>query len=118
MPGGTRRDVASRWMMRDSWVMGGGCLRREAQHFQQGQAQVADGVQDAMQGGLIDDLPYQDGLIRLLPAQGESAKAGRPLRPQAALRANAVAGWHGQHGSVPLLQCIRWTALRVASFRL
>src|SRR5436309_14937729 len=71
-----------------------------------------------MQGGLIDDLPDQDGLVRLLPAQAESAEPGRPLQPQAALHANAVAGGHAQHGAAPLLPYIRWSALRAPSCRL
>src|SRR5437588_9787324 len=90
----------------------------QTQHFQEGQAQVADGVQEAVQGGLIHDLPAQDGLVRLLPAQAESAEPGRPLRPQAALHANAVAGGHAQHGAAPLLPYIRWSALRAPSCRL
>jgi hypothetical protein len=44
--------------------------------FQQGQTQIADGVQDASQGGLINDLRDQHRLALLLPKQGESAKAG------------------------------------------
>src|SRR6266566_2894001 len=90
----------------------------QTQHFQEGQAQVADAVQEAMQGGLIDDLPDQDGLIRLLPAQAESAEPGRPLRPQLALHANTVAGGHAQHGAAPLLPGIRWSALRAPAVRL
>src|SRR5437763_3833594 len=95
-----------------------GDLFWQAQHFQQGQAQVADGVQEAMQGGLIDDLPNQDGLVRLLPAQAESAEPGRPLQPQLALHANTVAGGHAQHGAAPLLPGIRWSALRAPAVRL
>src|SRR3989442_602806 len=32
-------------------------LRLQAQHLYEEQAQIADGVQEAMQGGLIEDLP-------------------------------------------------------------
>ena len=56
--------------------------------------------------GLVDDLADQDGLVRLLPTQAESAEPGRPLRPQAALHANAVAGGHAQHNAAPLLLSI------------
>src|SRR5215469_10848002 len=83
-----------------------------------GRRRLADRVQDAMQGGLIDDLPSQRGLVRLLPAQREPSKADRPRWSQATLDANAVASWVAQHGSAPRRQLLRWTALRAASFRL
>src|SRR5437764_6420679 len=69
-----------------------GCLTLlsfQVEDFQQGQAQVADGVQDAMQGGLINDLPDQQRLVRLPPAQRESAQEGFPLLSQLALHPNA-----------------------------
>src|SRR5260221_11403601 len=56
--------------------------------FQQGQTQVVQGVQEAIQGGLIDDLADQDGLARDLPAQGEAGEPVRPLRSQLPLNAN------------------------------
>src|SRR6266516_2400074 len=65
-----------------------------------------------MQGGLIDDLSDQDGLVRLLPAQAEPAEPGRPLQPQLALHANTVAGGHDQHGAAPLLPGIGCSGLR------
>src|SRR5205807_8890230 len=54
----------------DSGVSLGSGPWLQAPDFQEGQTQVADGVQEAMQGGLIDDLPDQHGLARDLPAQG------------------------------------------------
>src|SRR5256714_10279649 len=95
-----------------------GDLFWQAQHFQERQAQVADAVQEAMQGGLIHALSDQDGLIRLLPAQAESAEPGRPLQPQLALHANTVAGGHAQHDAAPLLPGIHWSALRAPAVRL
>src|SRR5207244_1571540 len=74
----------------------------QAPDFQEGQAQVADGVQEAMQGRLIDDLPDKHGLARLLPAQGEAPEPVSPLRSQLTLDANTVAGWGRQHGRAPL----------------
>src|SRR5258707_11288261 len=77
----------------DSGVRLGSGPWLQAPDFQQGQTQVADGVQEAMQSGLIDDLPDQHGLARLLPAQGEAGEPVRPLGSQLTLDANTVAGW-------------------------
>src|SRR5438270_39020 len=74
----------------------------QAPDFQEGQTQVADDVQEAMQGGLIDDLADQHRLARDLPAQGEAPEPVSPLRSQLTLDANAVASWGRQHGRAPL----------------
>lgn len=68
-----------------------GGLGVQAQHFDQGQAQVAQGVQEPIQGGLIDDLTDQHRLARLLPAQAEAGEPVRSLRPQLPLHAKGEA---------------------------
>lgn len=55
-----------------------------------------------MQCSLVDDLPDQQRLVRLLPAERESAKPDGLLRSQLALHANAVPGGGREHGSPPV----------------
>lgn len=95
--------------MTDSLVFALYCLWLQPSDFEQGQAQVSNGVQDAMQGGLIDNLAQEQGLARLLPCEGESPEANCPLLPEAALNTNTVPGGCRQHRSDPFQmrqQCV------------
>src|ERR1051326_3552145 len=88
-----------------------GLLWLQASDFQQGQAQVADDVQEAMQGGLVDDVPGEDGFARLVPAHRESPEPVRPLRSQSTQDTDTVTGRCRQHRDPLLKRVLGWEAL-------
>src|SRR5260370_25853131 len=90
-----RTSCGTRSQLRTGW-----CL---AQDREQWQTQVADLVQDTIQGRLIKQLSREGGLVGFSVGDSHPTEPLGPFRPYLALHANMIAGRICQHALAPTL---------------